>query len=73
MNEKLIIRSMVKKGIKLVSSNKVDLDTIITTDRLLVELIVDDNFECNTDVADIYYRNEYYIHDAIELVIIQHK
>jgi len=66
MIEQRMISWLIQLGIELINTGKVDLDRIITTDRLLIEAWLTDLKYDVAKLTKVYYKYENHIHDIIE-------
>ena len=65
-----LISFMIQYGIELIKDDKVTLDDLITSDRLLIELYCGEFLEFDhIKFHSAYYDNEEHIHDVIEYTI----
>jgi hypothetical protein len=67
---KRLISGIVSYGIDCIKSGKLKLDSVITSDRLLIEMTGDDTIIKDINqITKIYYQYEDHIHDVIEALI----
>ena len=68
---KQTISGLIQYGVELIRNNKVDLDTLISSDRLMIEIYYDDTIsETKIDnLNKVYCQYENHIHDTIEALI----
>jgi len=68
INEKRILSALVYEGLSLVKSNPKLNESILTSDRLLIEVLCNNMKYTDHELCTVYYKHEDHIHNCIEIL-----